>query len=143
MQKVLLAIDGSRYSDKALKYVKDMMRENSNIEVTILSVLEVPNNINSFNNAEMTPATFESSANESAKRLLSSAGEFFKMDGLEVKTISKFGHPATVICEYAQYAGYDLIAVGSRGLGTLKGLFMGSVSSKVAHMAHCPVLIIK
>ena len=37
----------------------------------------------------------------------------------------------------------DLIVMGSRGLGPLKGLFMGSVSSYVTSHSTCPVLIIK
>ncbi|QIZ10996.1 universal stress protein [Priestia megaterium] len=38
---------------------------------------------------------------------------------------------------------YQLIIMGSRGLGNIKGLLLGSVSQKVSQLSHCPVLIIK
>lgn len=143
MRKVLVAVDGSRHSDKAMKAVKDLMHLSSSLEVTILNVTDVPNNLFNPNNPEITPTNFEYSSTETAKRILASAEEYFKMDGFSVRTLAKYGSPASVVCEVAQYEGFDLIAVGSRGLGTVKGLFMGSVSSKVAHMATCPVLIVK
>jgi nucleotide-binding universal stress UspA family protein len=126
-----------------MKAVKDLLRLNNNLDITILCVTEIPNNLFNLNNRDITPASFEYSSAEAVNRLLSSAAEFFTMDGFQVRTISKYGHPATVICEMAQYEGFDLIAVGSRGLGAVQGLFMGSVSSKVAHMATCPILIVK
>lgn len=143
MRKILVATDGSRHSDKAMKAVKDLMKLNSDLDVTVLCVTEIPNNLFNLNNPEMTPTSFEYSSAETVKKILASAEEFFRMDGFQVRTLSKYGHPATVICEVAQYEGFDLIAVGSRGLGAVKGLFMGSVSSKVAHMSTCPVLIVK
>ncbi|HEX3032402.1 MAG TPA: universal stress protein [Bacillota bacterium] len=143
MHKVLVATDGSRHSDKALRTVKDLLRMKPDLEVTVLCVTDLPNNLFNPNSPEMTPASFEYSSSEATRKLLSSADEFFSMDGFEVRTLSKYGHPATVICEVAQYEGFDLIVVGSRGLGAVKGLFMGSISSKVAHMSSCPVLIVK
>jgi len=142
LKKVLVAIDGSRHADKAMKTVKDLLRLDPSLEVSLLFVNDVPNNIFGLN-AEPSPASFERLSTENTKRILASAEEFFTMDGYRVRTLCKFGSPATVICELAKYESFDLIVVGSRGLGAVKGIFMGSVSSKVAHLAHCPVLIVK
>lgn len=53
------------------------------------------------------------------------------------------GDPAEEILRYAERNGIDLIAVGSRGLGGLKGLFLGSVSHKLIADAKCPCLVVK
>ena len=53
------------------------------------------------------------------------------------------GGPADEILRYADRNGIDLIAVGSRGLGGLKGLFLGSVSHKLIEDGKCPCLVVK
>lgn len=143
MKKILVAVDGSRHSDKALKTVKDLLRLNDSLSITVLYVIDIPNNVLSHQVGDLSPALFEEQARTNAETVLARARDFFRIDGFEIQTLSKYGHPATVICKVAEYEGYDLIVVGSRGLGAVKGLFMGSISSKVAHLAPCPVLIVK
>ena len=55
----------------------------------------------------------------------------------------KDGRPADVIVQTAIDDHVDLIVLGSRGLGGIKQLFLGSVSDRVADEARCPVLIVK
>jgi nucleotide-binding universal stress UspA family protein len=54
------------------------------------------------------------------------------------KTIS--GNPAEVLVERSAHA--DLLVVGSRGLGGLKGMLLGSVGHHCAAHSHCPVVIV-
>ncbi|KAF5058700.1 Stress response protein NhaX [anaerobic digester metagenome] len=56
---------------------------------------------------------------------------------------ASLGDPATVILGLVEKEAVDLIVLGSRGLGALSGLVMGSVSQKLVHLAPCPVLIVK
>ena len=53
------------------------------------------------------------------------------------------GRPADKIVETAKEGMFDLIVIGSRGLGGIKEFFLGSVSNRVADKAPCPVLIVK
>jgi nucleotide-binding universal stress UspA family protein len=53
------------------------------------------------------------------------------------------GDPAEMILRYAQETNCDQIVVGPRGLGLVKGLFLGSVASKVMQFSTLPVLLIK
>lgn len=142
LKKILLAVDGSRHADKAMKEAKDLLRLSGDIQLTILCVTEVPNTVFGIN-SDVSPAVFEQTSKNTAEAILESAQNFFTIDGFQVNISSRFGNPATIICEQAKYENYDMIIVGSRGLSAIKGLFMGSVSNQVAHLAHCPVLIVK
>lgn len=53
------------------------------------------------------------------------------------------GRPADKIVETAKEGGFDLIVMGSRGLGAVKEFFLGSVTDRVADTAACPVSIVK
>jgi nucleotide-binding universal stress UspA family protein len=53
------------------------------------------------------------------------------------------GDPAGEILSAAESSGVDAITVGSRGMGELKALLLGSVSNKVTHLAHCTVMIVR
>ena len=57
--------------------------------------------------------------------------------------IWKQGDPATCILAAAKEQGADLIVLGTRGLSNLKGLFIGSVSHKVSHLAECTCITVK
>lgn len=60
-----------------------------------------------------------------------------------VDTRVEVGEYAATILAIAEEIGADLIVVGSRGLGRLKGLLVGSVSQKIAQHAHCSVLLVR
>lgn len=74
------------------------------------------------------------------------AGEQIKdnLAGNEVKidTAVVFGSPAREILKKASIESYDVIIMGSRGLGKIPGILMGSVSNKVCSAADCPVIVI-
>lgn len=57
-----------------------------------------------------------------------------------VTVVAVTGLPAELILQAAEHA--DLVVVGSRGAGGFTKLLMGSVSSQVAHHAHCPVVVV-
>lgn len=60
-----------------------------------------------------------------------------------VETVLEEGDPTKVILAVAKRLGVDMIAMGSRGLGDLEGLLLGSVSHKVGHSADCTVLTVR
>ena len=53
------------------------------------------------------------------------------------------GHPADTILRAAESGKADLVVVGSRGLSGIKSFLLGSVSDRVVHHSHCPVLVTK
>jgi nucleotide-binding universal stress UspA family protein len=60
----------------------------------------------------------------------------------EYKSI-RTNNPSTTILQIAEEGGYDMIVLGSRGLGGARALILGSVSNKVASEATIPILIVK
>ncbi|XP_027364286.1 uncharacterized protein LOC113871391 [Abrus precatorius] len=62
---------------------------------------------------------------------------------VKAESIILNGDPREMICEAAEQMQVNLLVMGSRGLGTLKRTFLGSVSDYCAHHARTPILIVK
>ncbi|MBU1365823.1 MAG: universal stress protein [Gammaproteobacteria bacterium] len=71
-----------------------------------------------------------------AQKKLDAAGRFHT-------THIHVGQPAEVVARLADELACDLIVMGAHGLGALAGLVMGSVATRVLHLAPCPVLLVK
>jgi len=100
------------------------------------------------------PAGYTETVLEYTEELRRAAGEL--QDAMEKRTSKVFeeacvpyeciraiGHPVEEITKAAKSRDVDLIVMGSRGMGTLSSLLLGSVSDGVLHHAHCPVLIVR
>lgn len=147
INKILLAADGSSSSIKAARYALEFAKQ-TNASVTILNVGPIPiMNLMTYHASmiepDVLPQQVEERIKEHSEKILRNALEIFKDSPLKVDTHFDYGHPAETIVQYAQDNGYDLIVIGNRGLSEIKSLFLGSVSDKVIHMAHCPVLVVK
>ena len=53
------------------------------------------------------------------------------------------GDPAVEIVNVAKDSGFDAIVIGHKGSGMVRERVLGSISEKVAHLAPCPVVIVK
>jgi nucleotide-binding universal stress UspA family protein len=69
--------------------------------------------------------------------------EIANQKGLTVKTLLIQGNPASAILDYNKKEKFDLVIMGSRGLGKFKELILGSVSSKIVHHSPCAILLIR
>lgn len=77
------------------------------------------------------------------KLILEKCSEIARIKGLTIDTILLQGNPGSIILNYCGKENYDIIVMGSRGMGKFKELVLGSVSSKVVHHSRCPVMIIR
>jgi len=59
------------------------------------------------------------------------------------ETLSRAGQPAEAIAQVARDKGIEHIVMGTRGLGGIQGLLLGSVAMKVIHLAQVPITLIK
>lgn len=78
-----------------------------------------------------------------AEAVLDQAASKIRRSGGDVVSTLADGDPAECILERAGRGDIDLIVLGSRGLGRLQGLLMGSVSSKVSQLAPCNCMTVK
>ena len=76
-------------------------------------------------------------------RIMDSAVRTAKEAGVEVSSSVRSGDYADAILQAAEEAGADMIIMGRRGLSTIKGFMVGSVSQKVSQRAGCSVLTVK
>ena len=151
MNNILVASDASEASDRALAMAVQMAKQN-NAEVHIIHVIrdmQIPFEIKEIPELESDTIESFSSAREEimrkvAETVLRSAKEKAEKAGAEiVKTTIGAGDPATAILGYAKRWNMDLIVIGTRGLGKLKGSILGSVSRKVTNNAETSCLIVR
>ena len=76
-----------------------------------------------------------------ARELATEAAELLIGRGRSARAVVVRGDPAEGILEIAESESADLIVMGRRGLGRLRGVLVGSVSERVSRHAECPVLL--
>ena len=147
IKNILVPIDGSRLTEKIMAYAIDVA-EKYQANVTLLSVLEKPSPTLITRGELFTPNSTKKFVEELEKyhaKILPDATKKIKKkkSKISISNMLVEGRPADKIIEVSQQGKYDLIVIGSRGLGGIKEFFLGSVSDRVADEASCPVLIIK
>lgn len=149
MRLVLCATDGSEAAAKALEFACDLARSKS-AKLLVLHVQRrhgravVPSGMEDLARIEKVLLTEADMMHEAALRMASQAADMAKGLGVEdVESVVVEGDAASLIVETAKDRGADAIVIGSRGLGDLQGLLLGSVSHKVAHAAPCTCVIVR
>ncbi len=138
MERIVVAIDGSDTSQRALSWALDEGRlRQAAVEVMHsyhAQYVDAP----PYGVPMFEPEVYE----KAAQRVLDLAVDAADTSGLPlpVERIVVVGGAAKAILETAK--GADLVVVGSRGLGGFKGLLLGSVSHQVTHHAACPVVVV-
>ncbi len=140
MDKLMIATDGSKHSMKTIdQSVK--LASKLGAEVTILYVIEGNPQIgyDLFAAYKKTEEELENAA----KKVLNESSQPFIDKGISVKTRIEKGHPSEIICEIAEKESFDYVILGSRGLGGIKQMLLGSVSNAVANCIKTNIIIIK
>lgn len=140
---ILVPYDGSGPSQRALELACDMaVKYDARLSVLhIVTGHKVPDELAHFVEIENLKESDIGSA--LAQRLLDDAEMVAQKTGVKsVETGWKEGDPAAELLDAAS-AGVDLIVMGSRGFGELKGLLLGSVSHKVNQLAQCACITVK
>ena len=146
--KILVCTDGSKYSQKALEEASVIVKGCNVNEVAIIHVYEKFDSfpISVEGNIEQTEINrlVMEEYKKKGEKILSEALKFIEGKNIKARTILKKGHPADTIISVAQEEGFDMIVIGSRGLGGLKKLFLGSVSNAIIQeVNNCSVLVVK
>jgi len=142
--KILLATDASEEAALAARTATDIAdKTDSELHVILVGLSAAYVGMGPPEIADI-PAPRQQELNEEAQRLLDAQVEQIKADGgTVVQAHLRIGRPGEQIVDSAEEIGAGLIVMGSRGLGEIRRLLMGSVSDSVVRHAHCPVLVVR
>ena len=136
MSKIVVGVDGSSQSAKALRWAVDYAKPTDTIVAAHAWQLPVME-------TDGVPAYRIDDVETKAKKLAEDVVATVVRDGGEgprVETLVENGHSGRVLIDASDDA--DLLVVGSRGRGGFVGLLLGSVSTYVVHHARCPVVVL-
>ncbi len=142
--KIVLAIDGSKFSEAAIHAVTEQARA-QDTEIQVLHVVEPPSllvarEMGGYDRA--LDAVWEAETKE-AEALVTKVADGLRSKGLKVTTTVEQGDPKSKIIDAASKWHADLIVVGSHGRRGLGHFLLGSVSEAVARHASCSVEIVR
>jgi nucleotide-binding universal stress UspA family protein len=135
--KILVPVDGSAYSLKAVETACDLAKARAPSSMVLIAVaIEIPELEEGVFIAEKMKAQ--------AEIALAKAREVARAQGLTPEEILATGaSPADTIIQVAKDQQADLIVIGSRGLAGKTRSFLGSTASQVVTYAPCSVLVVK
>ena len=136
-KNIVLAFDGSDYSNKALQCAKGIS-ERFEATLWLVHVFRNPSDLLGYADYEKLYARRRSAA----QAVLDEARQKMGTTTFIVNEELHEGPEAESILKVAESRKADLIVMGTRGLGAVKGFLVGSVSRKVIHYASCPVMVV-
>lgn len=132
IRNIVLATDGSRASDKALRFLLHQMRARPNggatIQVAVLHAM---------------PLLRYPELKEAGHAIVDRAAVQLEAAGYRVEPVFKIGHAADEILTFAERRKSDLIVTGARGRGAVARFLLGSVSTKLVQHSHCSILVVR
>jgi len=138
--KILVPVDGSENSFRAFDQAI-YVAKSTGAHLTAIHVIESPPTVY-VESQKLLNELLSNYKKESAK-ILDKCKEIAVKNGVQVETVIAEGDPASNITGYAQKGNFELIVIGSRGLGRFKEMVLGSISSKVLHHTKSSVLIVR
>lgn len=136
-KNIVLAVDGSEYSLRALEYARSLA-ENYGAELWLVHVFSHTSDLLGYQDFEKLYAKRKSAG----QAILDEALKKLSAPSFEAHAELVEGSDADAILTLAEKHRADLIVMGTRGFGAVKGLLVGSVSRKVIHLATCPVMVV-
>jgi nucleotide-binding universal stress UspA family protein len=138
--KVLVPMDDS---DCALRAVEHLLATRGEYKALRVHLLNVQPPLRGDVSMFFDEARIQAYHREEGDKALARARALLAQAGLAFREHIKVGEPAEVIARMAEDRGCDLIVMGTHGRGTIAGLLIGSVATKVLHLAKAPVLLVK
>jgi nucleotide-binding universal stress UspA family protein len=141
--RVLVAIDGSEGASKAVRLSVSLAKFLTS-KLTFVNAVYLPPTSYTFGGGSWVQQAMEESVQE-GKRATLEAQTFARSHGIEAETrvLDQMQPPVEALTMLAEKEKFDLIAVGTRGLGGFTRLALGSVASGIVHYAYCSVLVAK
>lgn len=142
MLKILVPVDGSQNAERAVAHAVEFVTNSKEpVELHLLNV-QVPivsGDVKMFIKQEDINAYYR----DMAEKALATARQTLDRAGVRYEHHIGVGQIAETIIDYAASKKCGQIVMGSRGLGSVSGLLLGSVATKVIQLAQVPVTLVK
>ena len=139
--KILVPVDGSESAQRAVDYVVRLAKQGAQLQLDLLNV-QIPivsGDIRRF----VSQAMIDHYHQEEAEKALQGAKSLLDRSGVTYNATALCGHIAETIAQYVSNHACDAIVMGTRGMGPIKNLVLGSVATQVVHAANVPVTLVK
>ncbi|MDH3677107.1 MAG: universal stress protein [Nitrosopumilus sp.] len=137
VKKILVALDGSKNSLRALTESIKLAKQTKASITGIFVIQAFPTEMG------IIRTVIGNVLSKKSKNFLSIAKSRCKKNNIEFFDVTEFGHEGQTIVSFAEKNKYDIIVIGSRGMGIIKETFLGSTSHYVVHTTKLPVLVVK
>ena len=141
MVKVLVPVDGSSNCLRAVRHVIALAGKRDAMEIHLLNVQEAADawEVRGF----MTPEEIRRQQLQHGRRQLKRAEALLGRARVRYVSHVLIGDVAATITRFARRKGCARIIMGTRGMGTVANLLLGSVATKVIHLTRLPVTLVK
>ena len=137
-KKILVGIDGSANSIRGLNEAISLARQSQGIITGIHVLPEFPPSY------EINMKSYRSKVSKQAKKFMASAKTSAARHGIEFnEKIASSRNRVDTIVGFARTSKFDIIVIGSRGLGSPKASYIGSVAHGIVNNSKVPVLVVK
>lgn len=146
IDRILVTTDGSAASNRAIDLAAHMAikHDASLYLLNVIREMQLPPELKKMAKVENIGQARQDVLDFVADKIIGDAERRAKRKGVKsVRKATGHGDPATAIAKYAQRNKIDLIVMGTRGLGRVKGMLMGSVSRKVANACNVNLLVVR
>lgn len=141
LRRILVAVDGSDNALRAVRHVlaeKDVYRDPIHVVLVNVQASVVSGAVKMF----LDPAQIDRFYREEGETALAAARDLVAAAGVPTEHHILVGDPAENLDRIARDTGCRQIVMGTRGLGAITGMFLGSVAAKVVHRTQLPVLLV-
>ena len=140
IKTILVPTDFSEHAERSYEQAIEFAKV-FGARIDLLHVYDIPDLASTYEIA--FPDQTDTGIRKAALRKLESLRERAVGAGVEVATHLAFGAPERVITQHAKDEHVDLIVMGTRGLGAVKQLLLGSVAERTIRAAPCSVLVVQ
>ena len=144
--KILLAVDGSKWSEMATKMLM-ALQVSPRKQVTVMTVIPEHTYLGGLTlqrfRSRVAKGTTRKAQDEAASKLLQGTVDMLRAAGANVETLVTRGNPAQQIVRQAHEMRADLLAIGAKGITASSHFPLGSVAHKVVKYADTSVLLAK
>lgn len=142
MKRILVPCDGSDNALRAVRYAATQATASRQpVEVELLHVLE-PVTVATLASA-LSEEKLDSRFPAGAQRALQPATEILEQAGVAYRVHCRLGAPAPQIDAQARESGCDAVIMGTRGMGPIASIVLGSVANQVVNLSDVPVTLVK